>query len=119
MNRKIKGVFHIPKSEVVTARISSELKKKIDSLNVNVTEVIRGSLKKAVEDAEELNFQHELIEKGLPNLTGELRRLTPKQRFEAYRDNRLSPESRLWMDAVRKAGINFWERSNLPEYRVE
>lgn len=97
------------KSKVVTARIPSELKQKIDSLNINITEVFRGSLIKAVKKAEALNKQRDIMESENPILTDELLKLTPKQRYEAYRDDKLSPESRSAMDNYRKAKLNLWE----------
>jgi len=49
------------------------------------------------------------MESGGPFYTEELRKLTPKQRYEAYRDNKLSPESRTAMETLRKARLNMWE----------
>lgn len=103
----------MPKSKIVTARIPLELKQKIDSLNINITEVVRVSLIKAVEDAEALKIQREISESDKPVLTDELMKLSPRQRYEAYRNNKLSPESRSAMDKWRKARLNIWERNNL------
>ena len=105
----------MPKSKVVAARIPPELKQKIDSLNINITEVIRDSLIKAVEEAEALNKQREIIESDKPILTDELLKLRPWQRYEAYRDDKLSPESRSAMDEYRKAGLNQWEIQHLAD----
>jgi hypothetical protein len=102
-------VLHLPKSIVVTARISAELKKKIDAQKINVTQVIRASLTNAVEDAEASQKLHEIVESGGPYYTEELKKLTPEQRYEAYRDNKLSPESRVAMETIRKARLNMWE----------
>ena len=99
----------MPKSVVVTARISAELKKKIDTLKINITQVIRASLTNAVEDVEASQKLHEIIESGVPLYTEELMKLTPEQRYEAYRDNKLSPESRTAMETLRKARLNMWE----------
>jgi hypothetical protein len=99
----------LPKSVVITARISAELKSRIDALNINVTQVIRASLNKAVEDVEASQKLREIIESGGPYYTEELRKLTPEKRYEAYRDNKLSPESRAAMDTIRKARLNAWE----------
>lgn len=103
----------MPKSKVVTARIPHELKQKIDSLNINITEVFRGSLIKAVEEAETLNKQQEIIESDNPVLTDELMKLSKEERYEAYRDDKLSPESRSAMDNYRKAKLNLWEIKHL------
>jgi len=103
----------MPKSKIVTARIPLELKQKIDSLNINITEVFRNSLIKAVEDAEALTIQREISESDKSTLTDELLKLSPRERYEAYRDNKLSPESRSAMDKWRKAGLNLWERNQL------
>jgi hypothetical protein len=103
------------KSKVVTARISLELKQKIDSLNINTTEVFRESLMKAVEDAEVLKIQQDTLQSDKPILIDELRKLTPRQRYEAYSDNELTPESRSAMNYYRKAGLNLWEKQYLAE----
>ncbi len=103
----------MPKSKIVTARIPLELKQKIDSLNINITEVIRGSLINAVDDAEALKIQREISESDKPALTDELLKLSSRERYEAYRDNKLSPESRSAMDKWRKARLNAWERNQL------
>jgi hypothetical protein len=99
----------LPKSVVITARISAELKRRIDALNINVTQVIRASLNKAVEDIEASQKLHEIIESNKPLFTPELKNLTDEQRYEAYRDNKLSPESRIAMENIRKARLNHWE----------
>ena len=105
----------MPKSKIVTARISPELKQKIDLLNINITEVFRDSLIKAVEKAEASNTLQEIMESDKPILTDELLVLTPKQRYEAYRDDKLSLESRSAMDNYRKAKLNLWEIQHLAE----
>jgi hypothetical protein len=103
------------KSKVVTARIPLELYQKIKPLNINITEEFRNSLIKAVEEAEALKIQREISESDKPILTDELLRLRPKQRYEAYRDNKLSPESRSAMDKWRKAKLNLWEIQHLAD----
>ena len=85
------------------------MQQKIDSLEVNITEVIRESLTEAVENAEAIKIQKWIVDTGGPPLPEEIKKLTPQQRFEAFRDNKLSPESRLWMETMRKAKMNFWE----------
>jgi hypothetical protein len=93
----------------MTARIPLDLYQKIKPLNINITEVFRNSLIKAVEEAEALKIQQEIPESDKPILTDELLKLRPEQRYEAYRDDKLSPESRSAMDKWRKAGLNLWE----------
>ena len=101
----------MPKSKVVTARIPEEIKLKIQSLNINVTEVIRKSLIKAVKKAER-KMQQDIIDFDVPVFTEELHKLTPKERYEAYKNGKLSPESIAAMDAYREAKLNLWEQQN-------
>jgi hypothetical protein len=85
----------------VTARIPFELKQKIESLNINITKVFRDSLIKAVEEAEALKIQQGL---------GKSERA---RAYKAYRDDKLTPESRTAMDNYRKTKLNLWEIQHL------
>ena len=91
-----------------------ELKHKVDFLNINITEVFRDSLMKAIEDAEATKIQLEISKSYKPILTDELMKLKPWERYEAYKNDELSPESKAAMVYYRKAGLNLWERQNLP-----
>ena len=91
------------KSVVVTARIPMELKTKIESLDINVTEVIRASLVRAVSyrektDAPEMESLWDVFDFFILNpIPEELKNLTTDKVKEYYQSNKLSTESRTYL----------------------
>jgi hypothetical protein len=101
-----KDVIQLTKSVIVTARIPVELKKKIEYLNINVTEVVREALMKAVEKQEKISDPTKMEWKTIGGLGGppsppfpeELKGLDLDKIRELHRGNRLSPEARRFWD---------------------
>lgn len=88
------------KTATVTARIPMERKKKIDSLKINTTEVIRESLKKEVDKQERL-IKLENLER--PSSVPErLRGLEYEEMKKLYYNNRLSRNEEEYFEYIQK-----------------
>jgi hypothetical protein len=112
-----KGVIQLTKSVIVTARIPVELKKKIEYLNINVTEVVREALMKAVEKQEKIPSPTKMEWKTIgglgepsPPFPEELKGLDGDKIRELYRENRLSPEAKRFWDKYEEDLKEFLER---------